>query len=36
MGRLGVGSGLVTAEPELVPQRLTLKLQVALDQQHAC
>ena len=33
MSRLGASPGFVTAEPGLAPKRLTLKLQIALNQQ---
>ena len=33
MSRLGASPGSVTAEPGLAPKRLTLKLQIALNQQ---
>lgn len=35
MSRLGISSGFVTSEPALTPKRLTLKLQVVLNQQPA-
>ena len=33
MSRLGASPGFVSAEPGLAPKRLTLKLQIALNQQ---